>query len=103
MFVDGAVHPQRLPAAKVATLPFADFGYGLTGGYPGFGPFAMVPPQWLDAAYMSYAWPEYFRRPTSTDLCKLPIPPCSSITKGECPCMCGELKLPIIDPFRTFT
>ncbi|KAL0275110.1 UNVERIFIED_CONTAM: hypothetical protein PYX00_003072 [Menopon gallinae] len=60
----------------------SNFGYGLTGGYPGFGPFAMVPPQWLDAAYMSYAWPEYFRRPTSTDLCKLPIPPCSSITKG---------------------
>lgn len=62
---------------------FADFGYGLAGGYPGFGPFAMVPPQWLDAAYMSYAWPEYFRRPTSADLCKLPVPPCSSITKGE--------------------
>lgn len=60
----------------------SNFGYGLAGGYPGFGPFAMVPPQWLDAAYMSYAWPEYFRRPTSTDLCKLPVPPCSSLTKG---------------------
>ncbi|XP_046675088.1 segmentation protein Runt-like isoform X2 [Homalodisca vitripennis] len=46
----------------------------------GFGPFSLLPPQWLDATYMSYAWPEYFRRPQ--DLCKLPPPPICHIPKG---------------------
>lgn len=32
-------------------------GMGLGGG---FNPF-LLNPGWLDAAYMSYAWPDYFR------------------------------------------
>lgn len=51
---------------------FTDFHY-LASQHPAFSPFAMLPPQWLDATYLSYAWPEYFRRPH--DLCKLPPPP----------------------------
>ncbi|XP_054268502.1 segmentation protein Runt-like isoform X2 [Macrosteles quadrilineatus] len=47
----------------------------------GFGPFSLIPPQWLDATYMSYAWPEYFRRPQ--DLCKLPPPPICHLPKGS--------------------
>ncbi|KAK9883384.1 hypothetical protein WA026_001559 [Henosepilachna vigintioctopunctata] len=36
------------------------FGYG-TPGMPGsFNPF-LLNPRWLDAAYMSYVWPDYFR------------------------------------------
>ncbi|XP_075210246.1 uncharacterized protein LOC142317573 [Lycorma delicatula] len=50
----------------------SNFHY-LANQHPGFGPFAMLPSQWLDATYLSYAWPEYFRRPH--DLCKLPPPP----------------------------
>ncbi|XP_052121601.1 segmentation protein Runt-like [Frankliniella occidentalis] len=52
-------------------------------GHPGFGTLAgMFPPQWLDAAYLSYAWPDYFRRPpplqpqapagAQDPLCKIP-------------------------------
>ncbi|XP_034241043.1 segmentation protein Runt-like [Thrips palmi] len=51
-------------------------------GHPGFGSLAsMFPPQWLDAAYLSYAWPDYFRRPpqlpqqappSQDPLCKIP-------------------------------
>jgi len=46
----------------------------------------MLPPQWLDAAYMSYAWPEYFRRgPTAADMCKLPLTSCPTLPKGKNP------------------
>ena len=34
-----------------------DFAYGHPGG---FNPF-MLNPGWLDAAYMNYAWTDYFR------------------------------------------
>uniref|UniRef100_A0A1B6CZY6 Runt domain-containing protein n=1 Tax=Clastoptera arizonana TaxID=38151 RepID=A0A1B6CZY6_9HEMI len=48
--------------------------------HPGaFGPFSLIPPQWLDATYMSYAFPEYFRRPN--DFCKLPPPPLCHLSK----------------------
>nr|XP_018907120.1 PREDICTED: segmentation protein Runt [Bemisia tabaci] len=47
----------------------SNFQY-LPGQHPGFSPFSMLPSQWLDAAYMSY-WPEYFRQPSSQQLCKL--------------------------------
>uniref|UniRef100_A0A8D8QBV2 Segmentation protein Runt n=1 Tax=Cacopsylla melanoneura TaxID=428564 RepID=A0A8D8QBV2_9HEMI len=58
----------------------------IPGGHPGgFGPFGMLHPQWLDAStYMSYAWPEYFRR-TPTDLCKLSSALCPSSIKGALP------------------
>ncbi|XP_069705781.1 segmentation protein Runt-like isoform X2 [Periplaneta americana] len=48
----------------------SNFHY-LPGQHPGFGPFALFPAaQWLDtAAYMGYPWPEYFRRPTTAELC----------------------------------
>lgn len=36
---------------------FPDFAYGHPGG---FNPF-MLNPGWLDAAYMNYAWTDYFR------------------------------------------
>lgn len=60
-----------------------DFHF-IPGGHPGgFGPFGMLHPQWLDAStYMSYAWPEYFRR-TPTDLCKLSSALCPSSIKGK--------------------
>ncbi|KDR23059.1 Segmentation protein Runt [Zootermopsis nevadensis] len=64
--------------------PEIDFHY-LPGQHPGFGPFALFPAaQWLDtAAYMGYPWPEYFRRPTTTELCKLPSTCGSSIIKSS--------------------
>ncbi|XP_039282888.1 segmentation protein Runt-like [Nilaparvata lugens] len=69
--------------------PRSKSNFNYLGQHPGaFGPFAMLPPQWLDATYLSYAWPEYFRRPPTAasdlyklpptaapDLCKLPPPP----------------------------
>ena len=59
----------------------SDFHY-LGGQHPGpFGPFSLLPPQWLDPTYVSYAWPEYFRRPV--DLCKLPPPPLCHLPKGK--------------------
>ncbi|XP_008471163.2 uncharacterized protein LOC103508398 [Diaphorina citri] len=62
-----------------------DFHF-IPGAHPGgFGPFGMLHPQWLDAStYMSYAWPEYFRR-TPTDLCKLSSALCPISTKGTLP------------------
>ncbi|KAF5287469.1 hypothetical protein FQA39_LY04097 [Lamprigera yunnana] len=36
------------------------FGYGLPGLPGSFNPF-LLNPGWLDAAYMTYAWPDYFR------------------------------------------
>lgn len=36
---------------------FTAYGYGHPGS---FNPF-MLGTNWLDAAYMSYAWPDYFR------------------------------------------
>ncbi|XP_021942388.1 segmentation protein Runt-like [Zootermopsis nevadensis] len=62
----------------------SNFHY-LPGQHPGFGPFALFPAaQWLDtAAYMGYPWPEYFRRPTTTELCKLPSTCGSSIIKSS--------------------
>lgn len=60
-----------------------DFHF-IPGAHPGgFGPFGMLHPQWLDAStYMSYAWPEYFRR-TPTELCKLSSALCPSSIKGK--------------------
>lgn len=40
------------------------YGYGLPGMPTGFNPF-LLNPTWLDAAYMSYAYPDYFRRSTA--------------------------------------
>jgi len=66
------------------TFLVPDFHY-LPGQHPGFGPFALFPAaQWLDtAAYMGYPWPEYFRRPTTTELCKLPSTCASSLIKSK--------------------
>jgi hypothetical protein len=66
------------------TFLVPDFHY-LPGQHPGFGPFALFPAaQWLDtAAYMGYPWPEYFRRPTTTELCKLPSTCASSLVKSK--------------------
>jgi hypothetical protein len=66
------------------TFLVPDFHY-LPGQHPGFGPFALFPTaQWLDtAAYMGYPWPEYFRRPTTTELCKLPSTCASSLIKSK--------------------
>ncbi|KAI4456491.1 runt related [Holotrichia oblita] len=36
------------------------YGYGIPGMPGAFNPF-LINPGWLDAAYMSYAWPDYFR------------------------------------------
>lgn len=36
------------------------YGYGIPGLPGAFNPF-LINPGWLDAAYMSYAWPDYFR------------------------------------------
>ncbi|XP_023724418.1 segmentation protein Runt [Cryptotermes secundus] len=62
----------------------SNFHY-LPGQHPGLVPFALFPAaQWLDtAAYMGYPWPEYFRRPTTTELCKLPSTCGSSIIKSS--------------------
>ncbi|XP_059471935.1 segmentation protein Runt [Neocloeon triangulifer] len=45
----------------------------LPGQHPGaFGPFSMVPSQWLDPAYVAaYNW-DYIRRTTVAEFCKLP-------------------------------
>lgn len=43
------------------------YGYGLPGMPAGFNPF-LLNPGWLDAAYMTYTWPDYFR--TRTPLVK---------------------------------
>ncbi|CAH0564871.1 unnamed protein product [Brassicogethes aeneus] len=41
------------------------YGYGIPGMPGAFNPF-LLNPQWLDSAYLSYAWPDYFRqRPTT--------------------------------------
>ncbi|CAG9832948.1 unnamed protein product [Diabrotica balteata] len=37
------------------------YGYGMPGLPGGFNPF-LINPGWLDAAYMSYAFPDYLRR-----------------------------------------
>lgn len=58
-----------VPLTKLFVCFVSDFQY-LPGQHPGFSPFSMLPSQWLDAAYMSY-WPEYFRQPSSQQLCKL--------------------------------
>ncbi|KAK5641391.1 hypothetical protein RI129_009938 [Pyrocoelia pectoralis] len=36
------------------------YGYGIPGLPGAFNPF-LLNPGWLDAAYMTYAWPDYFR------------------------------------------
>ncbi|KAK3923183.1 Segmentation protein Runt [Frankliniella fusca] len=52
--------PQRFDRVLACALRHFHF----VPGHPGFGSLAsMFPPQWLDAAYLSYAWPDYFRRP----------------------------------------
>lgn len=50
---------KRINYFFLSTGFFADYAYGHPGG---FNPF-MLSPGWLDAAYMSYAWPDYFRAP----------------------------------------
>ncbi|KAG5882615.1 hypothetical protein JTB14_004589 [Gonioctena quinquepunctata] len=40
------------------------YGYGLPGLPAGFNPF-LINPGWLDAAYMTYAFPDYLRRTTN--------------------------------------
>ncbi|KAJ1525816.1 hypothetical protein ONE63_009019 [Megalurothrips usitatus] len=60
--------------------PRSKSNFHFVPGHPGFGTLAsMFPPQWLDAAYLSYAWPDYFRRPqqppppaSQDPLCKIP-------------------------------
>lgn len=41
----------------------ADYGYGHPGA---FSPF-LLNPGWLDAAYLNYAWADYFRPPQMRD------------------------------------
>ncbi|KAL3274642.1 hypothetical protein HHI36_016022 [Cryptolaemus montrouzieri] len=53
------------------------YGYGIPGMPGSFNPF-FLNPGWLDAAYMSYAWPDYFR-PRSN----MPQPPQSPLVKGS--------------------
>lgn len=40
-----------------------DYGYGHPGA---FSPF-LLNPGWLDAAYLNYAWVDYFRPPQMRD------------------------------------
>lgn len=96
-------HPTRAEESRydlvanrdfIALIVFFGLGsdFHFMPGHPGFGSLAsMFPPQWLDAAYLSYAWPDYFRRapqlpqqPTQPQdpLCKIP---------GLCPVK-GELQ-----------
>lgn len=54
------------------------YGYGIPGMPGGFNPF-LIGPGWLDAAYMTYAWPDYFRsRPAGP--AQQPVHP--SLVKG---------------------
>lgn len=41
------------------------YGYGIPGFPAGFNPF-LLNPGWLDAAYMSYAFPDYLRHRPNT-------------------------------------
>ncbi|KAE8572977.1 segmentation protein Runt [Halyomorpha halys] len=59
----------REPRSKSSFHYMASTGSPLT-----LGGFSLLPPGWLDAAYLSAYWPEYMRRPMH-DLCKLPPPP----------------------------
>lgn len=52
-------------------------GMGLGGG---FNPF-LLNPSWLDAAYMSYAWPDYFRNQRQGAAIP-PQPPVHPVIKG---------------------
>ncbi|XP_018327132.1 segmentation protein Runt [Agrilus planipennis] len=63
------------------------FGYGLAG-FPGsFNPF-LLNPGWLDAAYMTYAWPDYFRSRQTSGLSQNTFP--SALMKGSTsPVMAG--------------
>lgn len=57
------------------------YGYGLPGFPAGFNPF-LLNPGWFDAAYMSYALPDYLRHRPNT----LPQTPPSvhpSLMKGK--------------------
>ncbi|KAF6207566.1 hypothetical protein GE061_016013 [Apolygus lucorum] len=57
----------------------SNFHY-MTAGQNGvaFGGFSLLPPHWLDAAYLSSYWSaDYLRRP-HLELCKLPPPPSST-------------------------
>ncbi|RZC40671.1 Runt domain containing protein [Asbolus verrucosus] len=65
------------------------YGYGLPGMPAGFNPF-LLNPGWLDAAYMTYTWPDYFRtRPSQPNLH-------ASLIKGanQLPPSNGEFYLP---------
>jgi hypothetical protein len=55
---------------------FLDLHFLGGGGHGGMGfpGFPLIPPQWLEASYLTF-WPEYLRRPPHLDMCKLPPPP----------------------------
>ncbi|CAH1408017.1 unnamed protein product [Nezara viridula] len=67
----------------------SSFHYMASGGSPlTLGGFSLLPPGWLDAAYLSAYWPEYMRRHPAMDLCKIaahphPLPP-SPLKEANC-------------------
>ncbi|KAK4873558.1 hypothetical protein RN001_012918 [Aquatica leii] len=66
------------------------YGYGIPGLPGAFNPF-LLNPGWLDAAYMTYAWPDYFRtRPNFPQ--QTNIHP--SLIKGSTPLPPGNIQTP---------
>lgn len=70
------------------------YGYGLSGLPGGFNPF-LLNPGWLDAAYMSYAFPDYLRHRTNPISPQPNIHP--SLIKGKflMGILCGSILSPI--------
>lgn len=62
------------------SFPGYQYGYGLSGLPGGFNPF-LLNPGWLDAAYMSYAFPDYLRHRTNPMSPQANIHP--SLIKGK--------------------
>ncbi|CAH0400949.1 unnamed protein product [Chilo suppressalis] len=65
-----------------------NYGYGHPGA---FSPF-LLNPGWLDAAYLNYAWADYFRPPQMRDSA-------SSLVKGAAPLTTPPVVLPGADLF----